>query len=440
MNTLSFVNFLVCIIFFICYANQFLYIPIQWFFEKRYDRKHADVKIKDQSYCFMICARNEEVVIADLIDSIRNQDYDRGPVTIFVMADNCTDRTAEIAREHGAIVYERNNLENIGKGYALEELRRHIREDYPDGFDCYAVFDADNVLSPTWLTEMNKTMSEGYDAATSYRNSKNYGDNWISSSNGLWFLRESIYLNGPRRIIGSCCMVSGTGYVISRKISDEIGDWPFHLLTEDIEFSAYMITRRGRIGYAKNAEFYDEQPRKFTSSFRQRIRWGKGYLQVFRKYGWEIIKGIFKGNFACFDMTMSVMPSYFLSIVSIALNIGLAIWGTIIGDDIMIGVRSIGQMLIQMYATVFVVALITVITAWKHLRTTTWKKIKSILTCPIFMATYVAVAVVVFFAKANWKPIPHNVSMREMKEKGEDPLKLEEEAKSRKKQKEGVGA
>ena len=71
-----------------------------------------------------------------------------------------------------------------------------IAADYPkDRFDGFFVFDADNVLSPNYITEMNKTFSQGYETITSYRNSKNYGDNWITAGYALWFLRESKFLN-----------------------------------------------------------------------------------------------------------------------------------------------------------------------------------------------------------------------------------------------------
>ena len=74
----------------------------------------------------------------------------------------------------------------------------------------------------------------GNDAITSYRNTKNYGDNWISSGYGLWFLRESMYLNYARNKVGASAAISGTGFFFSNEVLKDIGGWPFHLLTEDI--------------------------------------------------------------------------------------------------------------------------------------------------------------------------------------------------------------
>ena len=185
ITILKWINFGIAAAFFICYLYQMFYILIP-FIKKR--RPHKEIKI--HNYAVLICARNEENVITHLIDSIKAQDYPADKITVFVAADNCTDSTAAVSRDAGAVVYERFNTEYIGKGYALDYLLSHIEEDYPEGFDGYFVFDADNLLCPNYITEMNKTFSDGYEIVTSYRNSKNYGDNWISAGYALWFLRE----------------------------------------------------------------------------------------------------------------------------------------------------------------------------------------------------------------------------------------------------------
>lgn len=156
-------------------------------------------------FAVLIAARNEETVIGDLLDSLHAQDYDMSLITVFVIADNCTDRTAAIASEKGAVVYTRQNKQAVGKGYALEALLAHIKSDYPDGYDAYLVFDADNLLAPDFLTRMNESFSAGNEIITCYRNSKNYGSNWISAGYALWFLRESRFLYGAREALGSSC-------------------------------------------------------------------------------------------------------------------------------------------------------------------------------------------------------------------------------------------
>ena len=176
-----------------------------------------------------------------------------------------------------------------------------IESDFGDVFDGYLIIDADNVLDPHFIDEMNNTFSDGFDIVTSYRNSKNYGDNWISAGYALWYLRESRYLSHARSILGSSCAVSGTGFLFSRRIKNKIGGWPYHQLTEDIEFSVDQIIDGETIGFAPDAELYDEQPVSFRQSWHQRLRWSRGYYQAFGKYGKGLLKGVFRGNFSCYD-------------------------------------------------------------------------------------------------------------------------------------------
>ena len=131
---------------------------------------------------------------------------------------------------------------------------------------------------------MNTVFDNGYALVTSYRNSKNYSDNWITSGYGLWFLREARYLNNARMILGSSCLVSGTGFLVHKDIINRNNGWNCFLLTEDIQFSTENIIRGDKIGYCADAMFYDEQPVRFIDSWNQRLRWSKGFYQVFFRY------------------------------------------------------------------------------------------------------------------------------------------------------------
>ena len=244
MNTILIINLVIAVVFSACYAYQLFFLAVP--FAKKQEPHKPEVLHR---FAVLICARNEEEVIPDLIHSIQGQTYDQRLITIFVMADNCTDATAEVARQAGAVVYTRFNKEKVGKGYALERLIEHIEEDYPQTFDGFFVFDADNVLDCHFIEEMNRTYCDGYEVITSYRNSKNYGDNWISAGYALWFIRESRYLNNSRMLLGTSCAVSGTGFFFSRKVMESIHGWKFHLLTEDIEFSVDQIIKGQKIGF-----------------------------------------------------------------------------------------------------------------------------------------------------------------------------------------------
>lgn len=429
MKTIYLINSILGVLFLVCYAYQIFYILVALV---KKQRPHRAKNIIYHNFAVMISARNEETVIGELINSIKNQTYPADKVTIFIVADNCTDNTALIARNAGAVVYERNDMSKVGKGYALDFLLGHINEDYArDAFDAFFVFDADNILAPTYIEEMNKTYCDGFKAMTSYRNSKNFGDNWISAGYALWFLRESKYLNNSRMILGSSCAISGTGFMIDRSfLEDENGNksWHYFLLTEDIEFTASNIIDGKIIGYCGDAVLYDEQPTKFLQSWDQRLRWAKGYLQVYKNYGLGLIKGMFRykkdeneakikrrkaSRFSCFDMTMTIMPAMILSGVLFVLDIVVALILLTVYKNVHDAVVLLMLPTIDASMLTFFIGLITVITEWKQIHTSIAKKILYTFTFPLFMLTYIPIALTaVFSRKVEWKPIKHTKNVR----------------------------
>lgn len=407
MEMIKVINFSFALLFALCYAYQFVYLAVPLF--KR-DKPHGAVR--RHRYAVLISARNEEAVLGHLLESIRRQDYPAELITTFVVADNCTDATAQVARSYGAVVYERFNRAQVGKGYALDFLLQHIQREYGSEFDGFFVFDADNLLERDYITQMNRTFSDGYSIITSYRNSKNYGDNWISAGYALWFLREAEFLNHARMLVGASCGVSGTGFLFSRQILEKHGGWRFYLLTEDIEFTVANILAGERVGYCKDAVLYDEQPVTFRQSCRQRMRWAKGYLQVFRIYGRRLLRGIGgKNGFSCFDMTMAIMPAILLTVAGLCVNAAVAVLGVLAGQSLWIAVWSVVEMLVNTYLLMLFLGAVTTATQWRKIHTTTAKKLLYTLTFPVFMMTYVPISFVALFKKVEWKPIEHKVSI-----------------------------
>ena len=145
-------------------------------------RKFKPAK-NQHKYAVLIPARNEEFVIGNLINSIKKQDYPSELVTIFVVADNCTDNTAKIARVMGAICYERFNDQERTKGFALKFLFENIEKDYGiQSFEGYFIFDSDNLLKEDYISRMNDSFDAGEKIITSYRNTKNWTESWIAST------------------------------------------------------------------------------------------------------------------------------------------------------------------------------------------------------------------------------------------------------------------
>lgn len=415
MDTIRIINYVLAVMFFICYAYQAFYMLVPFIIRQK---PHKEAKL--HRFAVLISARNEQAVIGNLIDSINRQTYPGELVTTFVVADNCTDDTARIARKHGAVVVERFNLDEVGKGYALNFLLHRIDAMYPERpFDAYMVFDADNVLEPDYIEQMNRTYSDGYEVITSYRNSKNFGDNWISSGYALWFMRESAWLNRPRMRLGTSCAISGTGFLFSQKVIDECGGWNFFLLTEDLEFTADNIVHNRRIGYCADAVLYDEQPTKFSQSYRQRKRWARGYAQVFVSYGRDMVRSMLHGNFSAYDMTMSILPAAIASMVGIIANVAGLVVTILTHQDTMSIVWSAVGLLNCLYFSLLGIGALTTISEWKRIYAPTWKKIAFTLTFPFFMFTFIPCTVAGICSRnVTWKPIEHTraASLSEIRE------------------------
>lgn len=405
MEIFEYMNYFISFLFMLCYAYQFMYVFVPHI---KQGYRYICANIENHRYAVLICARNEEKVISRLIESIKQQDYPADLVEIFVVADNCTDATAAVAKRRGANVYVRQNRALVGKGYAMEFLLDKIDEDWGRSyFDGYFVFDADNIIAENYISEMNKMFSRGHQVITSYRNSKNYGENRISAGCGLWFLRESYYLQNSRFLLGHSACVSGTGFMFSDRVYRKTGGWNFHLLTEDIEFSAWCITNNIKIAYCNTAHFYDEQPTDFFRSRKQRLRWAKGNFQVLGKYKSKLAKGAAGGSFSCLDMMLNIMPAVILTIAGTLLNIISCTLGVLAGRDMAPVALSIVKTFFNAYGMFFAMGLLTVISQWRHIHTTAFKKIFYTFTFPLFMMTYVPISLAAVFADVTWRPIAH---------------------------------
>lgn len=414
MAPIEIFNFVVAVLFAVCFFYQFIFFIIGYV--------RNEVKIpkaqKQHTYAFFIAAHNEEAVIANLVQSIKAQDYPSELIDIFVVADACTDETAARAREAGAIVYERNDLARKGKSWVMDYGFDRILNEYPGKHEAFIIFDADNLLAPDYVTIMNDAFDQGYLALTSYRNSKNFGSSWISAAYSIWFLREARFLNNARMLCGTSCAVSGSGYLVSSKIVEAMHGWDFHTLTEDIQFSTFCAVHGIQIGYAP-AEFFDEQPLTLSASIKQRRRWVKGFYQVFFTYGGQLGQAIAKRrSFAAYDLLMVIAPATLLTLITLLSNgtflvVGGLSHGFLATDaEMQACLRSILITFGLMYVTGFMMALLTTVIERKHIHCRPrWRVVTNLFTYPLFMFTYIPLTVSALFLKVDWVPTPHDISV-----------------------------
>ena len=198
---------------------------------------------QDKRYCFVFCARNEEKVIGNLIDSTRELSYDQTKIDIIVLADNCspTDKTAEIARQKGCLVYERHDTTKCRKGYAMQWLFSQLDHDLPQGIETYYAYlfmDSDNVMAKDFLNRLNDAFQAGYDVTTGYRNIKNPSENWLTALGAFNMYRAPLASARARATFHCNHQINGTGWGIRSSWLRK--GWHCTMLTEDNEMTIRM--------------------------------------------------------------------------------------------------------------------------------------------------------------------------------------------------------
>ena len=417
-------------------------------------------------YAILIAARNESAVIGNLIASIHAQDYPSELIDVFVVADNCTDNTAQIARSLGAHCYERFDNEHRTKGYALQFLVENIRRDYGIyTYEGYIIFDADNLLKRDFMSRMNDAFDAGEKIVTSYRNTKNFDSNWISASYGIHWLRTVRNEHRARSFYHLATRIQGTGFLFAAEIIEN--GWNYTSLTEDRAFCADAVANGYKISYNNAAEFYDEQPVDIKIAMRQRIRWAKGHLQALVETGPKLFAHIFvtggvanrnvpddtprwkrlfnniRLRFMSFDMLTIVYPRslvlFFKKLLIIALrtvmicvtgyafvNSGLfpgtaqwimktfhLVWAASGREQAIFALWVILLMgVIDGWLTNMLFAAYVFISEQKRIVPIRWyRKLWYIFMFPIFDLIGELSLLIALFSHVEWKPIPHNVAV-----------------------------
>ena len=277
---------------------------------------------KKHKFMLVLPAHNEELVIKNLIDSLKAQDYPDELYDIYVIADNCTDATASIAKESGAIVHERHDEKNKTKGHALSWfLNKKIKENAD--YDAFCVFDADNIVDKNFLNAMNKKLCQGENVVQGYRDIKNPTDSWIASGYALFYWMQNRFYHLARYKIGLSPLINGTGFMVRFDLIKPTG-WNTKTLTEDIEFSLINIAQGRKLAWATDAIVYDEQPITFKQSWSQRSRWTVGHMQCAKYYTKDLASGVIENktmmNFDGFLYIMCI-PIFVVSIILTVINV-----------------------------------------------------------------------------------------------------------------------
>lgn len=371
-------------------------------------KKEPLTRAPEKSFAVIVAAHNEEKVIAPLLDNLKSLDYPKELYDIFVICDNCTDRTADIVRAHGLLPMERCDTANRGKGHAIEWLLGKLWAGEKN-YDAVVVFDADNLVSLNYLTEMNEKLLQGNRVIQGYLETKNPYDSWVSISYAItyWYINRMWQL--ARYNLGMANTLAGTGMCFESALLKEMG-WNAHSLTEDVEFTARCVERGISPSWANNAIVYDEKPITMMSSYRQRLRWMRGHFDCARRFTWPLLKSAIKHrSFAKFDAVLYLFqPFRFLFLASISVMLYLQVATPLFEQ---LGIRQLAPDWVW-WGIHIAIFLQTPLVLFIEKRP--WKAYLGIPVYPIFQLTWLPLTFIAFFTSRNksWNHTVHTRALR----------------------------
>lgn len=359
---------------------------------------------KRTKFAVLVAARNEEMVIGPLINSLLTQDYPPELYDIWVIPNNCTDNTALAAQNCGAKVLE-CGIQVHSKGEVLQFAYHRLcgRQ-----YDAYCVFDADNLADRQFLSEMNNAYLAGARVAQGYRDSKNPNDSVISGCYSIYYWMMNRFYNGGKTGLGLSAMVNGTGFMISAQTLELLGGWRTQTISEDIEMTVQCILAGEKICWVPKAITYDEQPLDYALSVKQRRRWTSGTIQVARLYMGQIIRNIgIKSYIPVVDLAATLLiPAY-----QVAALINLAAVSLAACLNCYQASRIPGVLLLSVALNLFVAALGSTLAAGLVLTVEEkWDRniVKSVFWYWLFLLSWLPITLESFFKKTTvWEEIHH---------------------------------
>lgn len=366
---------------------------------------------KNHKFICILPAHNEEAVIGNLVHSLQQQTYPKEYYDICVIADNCDDKTAEIAKEAGAMVFERHEPDKAKrtKGFALQKYIGTLLADENMDYDAFCIFDADNIVDEKFLEAMNKHLCQGEEVVQGYRDIKNPTDSWIASGYALFYWMMNRFYHLARYNAGLSALLNGTGFMVKFDCIRNTG-WDTNTLTEDIEFSIKSIIGGKKVGWATDAKVYDEEPVDFKPSWKQRQRWTVGHIQVLKEYTLPLFKSTkeFK-SLANIDGLLYIAGSIPMFVVTILLLFSNAIVYLNQGmttEDFLINML---KYIIPTFILPIVAAAYTMILEHKSFKGM-WK---GLLLYPLFMGSWLLINFKCLFVQnTSWDKIDHTRSVK----------------------------
>jgi len=412
-NVFDQINTVILICIGVPFFLQLLYMVLFWLPKKTY--KKSD---KINRVAIMIPAHNEEDVIYDTVkDLIDNQTYPREMFDIYVVADNCTDETASLAKKAGAKVYIHtdDNPKHHIVGYALKYAFEQLIQENID-YTYVIRLDADNHVNKEFISLMNDAYNSGAKIARPYESALNMTQNGFTKACGLYYTFDSRCSSRVRERLHLDAHVNGPGSLTDFEIIKRIGGYDTVTMCEDTEFNFKRMFEGIRCHFVEDAVVYEDLPSTFKDTLARNKRLGAGNTRLLIRYTPKLFFYTFKNrNFSFIEQWLTYLFIPICPICSIWLPgfyIYAYIYKMIIGDWAWCEKTTI--LICSMVGILFVFcgilqAVIMVLSDYKKMGAKKRSElITGILLFPIFSIVYVVTITIGIFSKPKWTKVNRN--------------------------------
>jgi cellulose synthase/poly-beta-1,6-N-acetylglucosamine synthase-like glycosyltransferase len=277
------------IFLFLCFTTAFFlpyffYLFILSFssFFNSFKPKENTTNANLKKFAFVIPAHNEESGIVKTIQSCQDIEYPKNLCSIYVIADNCSDSTAQVSKNAGAFVFERFHDTKKSKGYALEAFfENFLSQEKSANYEAFVVVDADTLVEKNILNAFCVRLLNGQNWIQCYYTSSNPNSSWrtrlltfaLALFNGVWLKGQTA--------LGLSCSLRGNGMCFQKEALTRF-PWKAYSLAEDLEFSWHLRLAGERVWFAPETKVYGEmvsQSGKTADAQRQRWEVGRNLLK-----------------------------------------------------------------------------------------------------------------------------------------------------------------
>lgn len=221
----------------------------------------------------VVPAHDEAEGIAAVVENLLEIDWPRDQFRVMVIADNCSDSTAERARRAGALVVERRNLELRGKGYALRRaFSISLAQRYADAA---VVVDADSRVSRNLLQAFAGRLAGGTKVAQVFHGVLDPDRNRRNRLMAIAYAAFHRVRSRGRERRGLSCGIRGNGWCISHQTLRTV-PYEAHGLAEDIEYGLRLGIAGVRVEYIDSAQVLSSMETDMAGAATQRNRWEAG--------------------------------------------------------------------------------------------------------------------------------------------------------------------